>query len=274
LKVAALCSPGFTFGPEHISRPYSITSRGNAKSGSRGIRALLFAEHGITVALNDPSEDTVNALLKTAEKDGIRDRVEKHQAYEDLCKSLDKPKVFFLSLPHGTVGDSVVDGLHSYLEKGDVIIDASNENWKNTQRRQGKLVSQGVFYVGCGVSGGYQAARRGPSMCPGGEDKALDIVLPLLQKVAARDSRGKPCVGRCGMGGSGHYVKMIHNGIEHGMMSAQSEAWQIMSKAMGMSYDEIGDEFARWNGAGELVSFVTGEHYQLVDEWPERNVPG
>ena len=220
-----------------------------------GGMALLFAEHGITVLLNDPSEDTVDKLLDTAEHDGIRKRLEKHLDYADLCKSLDKPKVFVFSLPHGNVGDSVVEGLHPFLEKGDLIIDASNENWKNTQRRQGKLVPQGVFYVGMGVSGGYQAARRGPSMCPGGEDRALDMVLPLLRKVAAKDTRGKPCVGRCGMGGSGHYVKMVHNGIEHGMMSAQSEAWQIMNLCLGMSYDEIADEFARWNTHGELVRF-------------------
>ena len=112
-----------------------------------GGMALLFAEHGITVLLNDPAESTVDSLLKTAEKDGIRNMLEKHLDYEDLCKNLDSPKVFVFSLPHGTVGDSVVEGLHPYLEKGDLIIDASNENWQNTQRRQGKLVTQGVHYV-------------------------------------------------------------------------------------------------------------------------------
>lgn len=109
--------------------------------------ALRFAEQGIFVLLNDPGESTVDGLLKTAEKDGIRNKLEKHLDYEDLCKNLDSPKVFVFSLPHGAVGDTVVDGLHPYLEKGDLIIDASNENWKNTQRRQGKLVTQGVYYV-------------------------------------------------------------------------------------------------------------------------------
>ncbi|KAL8837508.1 MAG: hypothetical protein Q9170_002501 [Blastenia crenularia] len=103
-----------------------------------------------------------------------------------------------------------------------------------------------------GVSGGYQAARRGPSMCPGGEEKALDIVMPLLQKVAAKDSKGNPCVGKAGTGGSGHYIKMVHNGIEHGMMSALAEAWQIMNMGLKMSYDEIADELTRWNKDGEL----------------------
>ena len=112
-----------------------------------GGMALLFAEHGITVLLNDPGESTVDSLLKTAEKDGVRNKLEKHLDYDSLCKNLDSPKVFVFSLPHGTVGDSVVDGLHPYLEKGDLIIDASNEHWKNTQRRQGKLITQGVHYV-------------------------------------------------------------------------------------------------------------------------------
>ncbi|KAL8739162.1 MAG: hypothetical protein Q9181_000191 [Wetmoreana brouardii] len=111
-----------------------------------GGMALLFAEHGVTVALNDPSEENMNQLLETAKKDGISNRLEKHGSYDELCKSLDSPKVFVFSLPHGTVGDSVVDGLHPYLDKGDIIIDASNEDWQNTQRRQGKLAPQYVHH--------------------------------------------------------------------------------------------------------------------------------
>ena len=109
--------------------------------------ALLFAEHGIAVSLEDPSESTIDSLLRTAEKDGIRKKLEKHLNYKLLCKSLDSPKVLVFSLPHGTVGDSVVESLRPYLEKGDLIVDASNENWQSIQRRQGKLVTQGVHYV-------------------------------------------------------------------------------------------------------------------------------
>ncbi|KAI9821061.1 MAG: hypothetical protein M1827_003794 [Pycnora praestabilis] len=217
-----------------------------------GGMAMLFAENGITVSLNDPSGETVDALIQQAKKEGFGDKLEKHLDYADLSKSLGSPKIFVFSLPHGSVGDSVCEGLHPYLDKGDIILDASNENWENTQRRQGKMVAQGVYYIGMGVSGGYQAARRGPSMCPGGEERALDIVMPLLQKVAAKDNKGRPCVSMAGVGGSGHYVKMIHNGIEHGMMSAISEAWQIMEKSIGMKYEDIGDVFAKWNSEGEL----------------------
>jgi 6-phosphogluconate dehydrogenase len=179
-----------------------------------GGMTLLLAEKGISVRVQDPSSETVDALIKSGESQGIHDKIEKYEDYETLCNSLSSPRIIFFSLPHGTVGDTVVSGLHPYLSKGDIIIDCSNEEWENTQRRQGKLVAQGVYYIGCGVSGGYQAARRGPSMCPGGEDKALDIVMPLLEKMAAKDKNGKPCVAKIGMGGAGHYVKMIHNGIE------------------------------------------------------------
>ena len=216
--------------------------------------ALLFAENGVSVSLNDPSEETMDGLLESAREQGLASKLEKHGSYDNLCKSLDSPKVFVFSLPHGTVGDSVLEGLHPYLEPGDIIMDASNENWENTQRRQGKAMEQGVYYIGMGVSGGYQAARRGPSMCPGGSDDALKRVMPLLEKVAAKDQNGTPCVGKAGQGGAGHYVKMIHNGIEHGMMSAISEAWQIMTVCLGMSYDNVGKEFERWNANGELVS--------------------
>lgn len=110
--------------------------------------ALLFAENGIHVSLNDPSEDAVNGLLEQGNKEGFGDRLEKRLDYQDLCKNLGSPKIFFFSLPHGTVGDTVVDGLQQYLDNGDIIVDASNEYWQNTQRRQGKLVPQGVYYVG------------------------------------------------------------------------------------------------------------------------------
>ena len=221
-----------------------------------GGMCLLLAEHGYSVSINDPSEKTVDALIESAEKQGIHGKLSKHASYKSLCESLATPKIIIFSLPHGTVGDTVVEGLYKYLNKGDVIVDCSNEEFENTQRRQGKLVSQGVYYVGCGVSGGYQAARRGPSMCPGGEDAALDIVMPMFELMAAKATDGTPCVGKIGMGGSGHYVKMIHNGIEHAMMSAISEAWTIMVKHMEMSYDDVGKVFEEWSSKGELVSSI------------------
>ena len=163
--------------------------------------------------------------------------------------------MFVFSLPHGGVGDKVLEGLEPKLSKGDIILDCGNEHFANTERRQEKCKGTGIRYIGCGVSGGYQAARAGPSMCPGGDESGLKEVLPLLQKVAAKDKEGKSCVGIIGKGGAGHYVKMVHNGIEHGMMSAICEAWGIMRK-MGLGYEEIGDVFKEWNSSGELVSLI------------------
>lgn len=220
-----------------------------------GGMALLFAEHDVTVYLEDPSEDNVNSVIENAKRAGMGHKIEKHQHYEELCQCLESPKVLIFSLPHGYVGDKVVDGLQQYLDTGDIIIDASNENWQNTQRRQGKLAAQGVYYIGMGVSGGYQAARRGPSLCPGGDKGALELVMPLLAKVCAKDAKGRPCVGNVGAGGCGHYVKMVHNGIEQGMMSAVAEAFQVMKVSLGMTHDEIAEEFAKWNSDGELVSY-------------------
>ncbi|KAH7066080.1 6-phosphogluconate dehydrogenase [Paraphoma chrysanthemicola] len=213
--------------------------------------ALLFAEDGVHVNLSDPSEEAMDAVIAKAEKSGYTGKLKKHTDYDSLCKSLSTPHLLVFSLPHGGVGDKVVEGLLPYLSRDDIILDCGNEHFANTERRQAKVKDTGIRYIGCGVSGGYQAARAGPSMCPGGDEFALKEVLPLLQKVAAKDKNGEACVGIVGKGGSGHYVKMVHNGIEHGMMSAICEAWGIMRK-MGMGYEEIGDVFSAWNSAGEL----------------------
>ncbi|KAI9659092.1 MAG: hypothetical protein M1821_002052 [Bathelium mastoideum] len=217
-----------------------------------GGMALLFAENGLHVSLSDPSETAIDYIIQQAKKTGIDDHIHKHKDYKSLCESLGSPKLFVFSLPHGAVGDAVLDGLMPFLKRGDIILDCANEHWENTERRQGKCVTKGIRYIGCGVSGGYQAARRGPSMCPGSDNESLEMVLPLLRKVAAKDSQGRPCVGKAGLGGAGHYVKMIHNGIEHGMMSAISEAWGIMVWGLGMDNEEVGATFEKWNEQGGL----------------------
>lgn len=234
--------------------------------------ALLFAEDGVHVSLSDPSEEAMDGVIEKAEKAGYNGKVQKYtgnaidlakswnisdraEDYDSLCKSLSSPRLLVFSLPHGNVGDKVLEGLAPHMSRDDIILDCGNEHFENTERRQNKVRDTGIRYIGCGVSGGYQAARAGPSMCPGGDLSALQDVLPLLEKVAAKDQNGKPCVGIIGKGGSGHYVKMIHNGIEHGMMSAICEAWGIMRK-MGLGYEEIGNVFSKWNSEGELVSCI------------------
>ncbi|KAL1864049.1 hypothetical protein VTK73DRAFT_6251 [Phialemonium thermophilum] len=209
--------------------------------------SLLFAEYGVHVHFYDPSESSVKRLLKNSENAELNGKLTQHDNYESLAKALGSPKTFMLSTPHGTVADKTIQGLRPFLAKGDILIDAANENWVETERRQRELEPLGIHYIGMGVSGGYQSARAGPSMCPGGNDEALDLIMPFLQKIAAKDKNGRPCVAKIGPGSSGHYVKMVHNGIEQGMMSALCEAWAVMNQGLSMTYEEIADVFDRWN---------------------------
>jgi 6-phosphogluconate dehydrogenase len=157
------------------------------------------------------------------------DKVFHQKDYKSLCEALGKPKVLVFSIPHGNVGDKIVEGLQPYLEKGDIIMDASNEYWLNTERRQKKLRGTGIHYIGMGVSGGYQSARHGPSISPGGDKEALDGMMPFLRIISAKDMHGRPCTTEVGPHGSGHYVEMVQNGIEQGMMLTLCEVWMIMN---------------------------------------------
>lgn len=143
-------------------------------------------EHGVSVSLNDPSTESMDKIIRSAKDQKINSIPTKHEDYKSLCASLDSPKIFFFSLPHGKVGDQVINAVHPHLDKGDIIVDCANEHWHNSQRRQGRLLNQGVHYIGMGVSRGYQSARRGPSMSPGGGDKAIDLIMPFLKKAKMR----------------------------------------------------------------------------------------
>lgn len=216
--------------------------------------SLLLAEHaGVDVSIYDRSEASMQNTVEKARKAGLEHQVHVCHDMKTLCSTLGSPKVFLFSLPHGQPGDGVVRSLTPYLTRSDIIIDGSNENYAVTQKRQGWLQSRGVSYVGMGVSGGFSGARNGPSLMPSGDEHALDLLLPLLKNIAAKDDQQRPCVAKIGSGGSGHYVKMIHNGIEHGVMSALCEAWGLMDNCMSMDGDEIGAVFDGWDADGELV---------------------
>lgn len=164
-----------------------------------------------------------------------------------------QPKFLVFSVPHGDPADSVIAKIRHELKEGDVVLDGGNEHYRATERRQEDLKKQGVHWIGCGVSGGYQSARRGPSMSPGGDREAVQKVLPLLRQFAAKDKRdGHPCVEYIGPRGAGHYVKMVHNGIETGILSGACEAWGLLKKNVGLENNEIGKIFQRWNAEGEL----------------------
>lgn len=221
-----------------------------------GMLALLLAEHGVLVSVLDKSEQNLQKVAGNAETAGLASRIAIHRSYETFCASLVPQKVIILSLPNGAPGAAVVKQLRCHLAKGDIVIDGSNENYNVTQTRQAMLRTLGAAYIGMGISGGFRGARNGPSLMPGGEKWAVDHVLPLLTMVAAKDEFGRPCVARVGSGGSGHFVKMVHNGIEHGIMSALTEAWEVMDKCLQMDGDEIGLTFDSWAIDGELVRWT------------------
>ncbi|PKS08545.1 hypothetical protein jhhlp_004931 [Lomentospora prolificans] len=230
-----------------------IKQIGMIGAGSMGsMMSLMFAEYDIDVHFFEPSDDTADRLLKYAKDNKLDGKITRHKTHKDLCGALSAPKVFIFSIPHGAPADKSIEDLRPFLEKGDLIMDGSNEKWTETERRQKELEPHGIHYIGMGVSGGYQSARKAPSLSPGGSKEALDLVFPFLQKIAAKDKDGNPCVAKLGPGGSGHYVKMIHNGIEQGMMTPLCEAWAIMNHGLSMNYEEIADVFDSWNTEGPL----------------------
>lgn len=217
----------------------------------------LFAEAGLRVAIFDANGSNVDKAVEYAHKNPkIKDMVEGFKDYGKLMANMPSPghRLFLFSITHGDPADEVLDQLRPHLAKGDIILDGGNEWYLNSEQRMRELTrKQNVDYIGLGVSGGYQSARRGPSLSPGGDPDALKRVMPLLERVAAKDADGNPCVAAIGPGGSGHYVKMVHNGIEQGMMGVMAEAWGLFRFNAGMELDDIGEIFERWNASGELV---------------------
>ncbi|ORY71920.1 6-phosphogluconate dehydrogenase [Pseudomassariella vexata] len=233
-----------------------VTKVGMLGVGSMGaMMSLLMAEHGYEVHFHDPVQKNMDQLSSQAKSISLSSKILPTKDYEDMCKSIQvqgQPKVFMFSTPHGKPADQCVDGLLPFLNKGDIIVDCGNEHWHNTERRQRALDPKGIHYVGCGVSGGYQSARHGPSMSPGGSPEALEKVMPFLRTLAAKDQKGSPCTTPVGPAGSGHFVKMVHNGIEQGMMSVVAEAWLILTRGLGLGYREVAEEFKKWNEEGPL----------------------
>ncbi|KAJ5189436.1 Fibritin/6-phosphogluconate dehydrogenase C-terminal extension [Penicillium cf. griseofulvum] len=238
--------------------PLTIKSIGVVGAGNMGsMMTLRFAELGLLVSVWDVKKENVDEVVKYAKADqSITGKVQGFYDINQFSKSLEGKsdrKLFMFSITHGHPADKVLRMLKPDLKDGDIILDGGNENYRSTERRQKECAAIGVSWVGMGVSGGYQSARRGPSLSPGGDAKAIECVMPFLESYAAHDPKsGTPCVKRMGPGGSGHYIKMVHNGIEGGMLSVLAETWQYMHEGLGMDHGKIGNIFEKWNESGEL----------------------
>jgi len=176
-------------------------------------------------------------------------------SYKELVEAIERPRRIMMMIKAGDPVDEVIGQLEAYLDPGDIIIDGGNSHFPDTARRTEYLEKKGLLYIGTGVSGGEEGALRGPSMMPGGSPGAWERVKPILQAICAKTDDGFPCCDWVGEGGAGHYVKMVHNGIEYGDMQLICESYQLMRDYLGMENEEIGEVFADWN-KGELDSYL------------------
>ncbi|MCQ2477330.1 MAG: decarboxylating NADP(+)-dependent phosphogluconate dehydrogenase [Clostridia bacterium] len=174
---------------------------------------------------------------------------------QELVDSLEKPRKIMMMIKAGSSVDEMIEQLIPLLEEGDIIIDGGNSHFPDTARRTAYVESKGLLYIGTGVSGGEEGALKGPSMMPGGSPKAWESVKPILQAICAKVEDGTPCCDWVGENGAGHFVKMVHNGIEYGDMELICEAYQLMKVLLGMSDDEMHEVFSKWNEE-ELDSYL------------------
>lgn len=174
---------------------------------------------------------------------------------EEFVQSIEKPRRIMLMVQAGFATDATIQELLPYLDKGDILIDGGNTFFEDTIRRNEELANSGINFIGTGVSGGEEGALKGPSIMPGGQKEAYELVAPILEKISAKVDGGEPCVAYIGPNGAGHYVKMVHNGIEYGDMQLIAESYDLMQNILGLSVDEMADIFKEWN-TGELDSYL------------------
>src|SRR5579859_7055084 len=213
---------------------------------------LNMNDHGFTVVAFNRTVSKVDDFLN---KEAKGTNVLGAHSLEEMVGLLKKPRRVMLMVKAGPAVDEFIEHLLPHLEPGDIIIDGGNSLFEDTMRRAKYVEAKGLLYVGTGVSGGEEGARHGPSIMPGGSPDAWPHVKDIFQKVAAKVEDGTPCCDWVGENGAGHYVKMVHNGIEYGDIQVICEAYQLMRDGLGMTAEEMSAVFAEWN-KGELDSFL------------------
>jgi len=213
---------------------------------------LNMESHGFTVAVFNRTVDKVDNFINGRGKDK---KVIGCHTIEDLIGNLKSPRKIMLMVKAGKPVDDFIELLIPHMDKGDIIIDGGNSHFPDTIRRTKYLENKGFLFIGTGVSGGEEGALKGPSIMPGGSPEAWPFVKPIFQAIAAKVEDGTPCCDWVGENGAGHFVKMVHNGIEYGDMQLICEAYMIMKDLLGMSADEMHEVFKGWN-KGELNSYL------------------
>ena len=222
---------------------------------------LNVVDNGFTAFGQDLDAEKVNALK---EEGGDELKVNASTDVKEFVQALSSPRKIMLLVPAGKVVDIVIEGLLPLLDKDDIIIDGGNSFFTDTDRREAYLAEKGIHFFGSGVSGGAKGARRGPSIMPGGNREAYQHVKPIFEAVSAK-YEGEPCVAYLGPKSAGNYVKMVHNGIEYGLMQLTSEIYDLLKKGGDFNNDELHKSFAAWN-AGRLQSFLVQITSEILTE--------
>ncbi len=230
---------------------------------------LNMESRGFTVAVYNRTVEKVDAFV-TGRAAG------KHilgaHSPEEFVAMLKKPRIVMLMVRAGSAVDDTIAQIEPLLDPGDIIVDGGNSNYQDTERRLSTLESKGLLYVGTGVSGGEEGALNGPSIMPGGSEAAWQHIKPIFQAIAAKVDDGSPCCDWVGPGGAGHFVKMVHNGIEYGDMQLIAEVYHLMRNRLGMTPDEMADVFDAWN-QGELDSYLVGITRDILRHKDEDGAP-
>ncbi|MEC2179465.1 NADP-dependent phosphogluconate dehydrogenase, partial [Bacillus subtilis] len=225
--------------------------------------ALNIESRGFSVSVYNRSSSKTEEFLQEAKGKNVVGTY----SIEEFVQSLETPRKILLMVKAGTATDATIQSLLPHLEKDDILIDGGNTYYKDTQRRNKELAESGIHFIGTGVSGGEEGALKGPSIMPGGQKEAHELVKPILEAISAKVD-GEPCTTYIGPDGAGHYVKMVHNGIEYGDMQLISESYFILKQVLGLSADELHEVFAEWN-KGELDSYlieITADIFTKKDE--------
>lgn len=232
-----------------------------SQKGDIGVIGLAVMGQNLILNMNDNGFKVVAYNRTTSKVDEFLEGAAKGTniigAYslEDLAAKLEKPRKVMLMVRAGEVVDQFIEALLPHLEEGDIIIDGGNSNYPDTNRRVKALAEKGIRFIGSGVSGGEEGARHGPSIMPGGDESAWQYVKPIFQAISAKTDKGEPCCDWVGRDGAGHFVKMVHNGIEYGDMQLICEAYQFLKDGLGLSYDEMHEIFKEWKNT-ELDSYL------------------
>ncbi|TVQ18926.1 MAG: decarboxylating NADP(+)-dependent phosphogluconate dehydrogenase [Leptolyngbya sp. DLM2.Bin15] len=227
--------------------------------------ALNVERNGFSIAVYNRSSDKTEAFMANRAQGK---NVQATYSLEEFVQALERPRKILIMVKAGGPVDAVIDQLKPLLDQGDMIIDGGNSLYTDTDRRVESLEAAGLRFIGMGVSGGEEGALNGPSLMPGGTKAAYSEIEPIMTKIAAQVDDG-PCVAYIGQGGAGHYVKMVHNGIEYGDMQLIAEAYDILKSTAGLTHTQLHEVFTDWNTTDELNSFlveITADIFTQMDE--------